>query len=142
MDTDRFDALTRTLPAANSRRGTLVAALGGSHAALSLLETGAKKKKKKKKTTPTTCTCPPPTTCPPPDTCPARTCCTCNTTTSPTPGACRYAPHALTVTEQIAVCNAACGGPGTFATAAPSQPGESKACNTAGTGCISVDCPT
>ena len=72
MESDRFDALTRHVPAAGSRRMALVAALGGSLAALGLRDTGAKKKntKKKKKTTTmpttsTTCTCPPPPAPPP-----------------------------------------------------------------------------
>ena len=73
MDTGHFGALTRTLPAAGSRRRGLVAALGGSLAALGLRDTGAKNKRKKKKKT--RCTCPPPPTLPPAPFCAGKNTC-------------------------------------------------------------------
>ena len=49
MDGARFDTLTRFLTEARSRRGTLVALLGGTLSLVGLAETSAKKKKHKKK---------------------------------------------------------------------------------------------
>jgi hypothetical protein len=139
MESDRFDALTRTQPAAGSRRRALVAALGGSLAALvggrSRSEAG---KKKRKKRTP----CPAPTVCPPRDTCPVRTCCVCNAT-SPTPG-CQFAPPTTPDVTLSAVCQHACGGPGTYASAtSPADPasGQTLACSHDRSDCLFVACP-
>ena len=75
MDADRFDTLTRSVPAAGSRRRALVAVLAGSLAALGLRDTGAKKKKKKKKPASPTCTCPPPPPPPPATYCAGKNYC-------------------------------------------------------------------
>jgi len=74
MDADRFDALSRALTDARSRRGALAALLGGTLGLLGLTVTESKKKKKKKKKKRPTTITPEPTTQipappPPPPTC-------------------------------------------------------------------------
>jgi hypothetical protein len=70
METDRFAALTRSLTAPRSRRGTFAVALGGPLGLLGLLPTAAKKKKKpRSQACPPAPTCPPATVCPPLPTC-------------------------------------------------------------------------
>ncbi len=147
MDADRFDTLARSVPAGRSRRRAVLAALGGSLAALSLGATTAKKKHKKHKRKsakpcPTCVTCPEPTACPPRDTCPRRTCCVCNSASSPTPG-CRFgADSDGSTADFIAKCNAACGGPGTADTGARTgAAGSTVACNADGNACVVVRCP-
>jgi len=77
MDADRFDTLARSVPAGQSRRRAVLAALGGSLAALSLGTTTAKKKRKtkRKKTRCPMCACPPPPTAAPPPYCAGKNSC-------------------------------------------------------------------
>jgi hypothetical protein len=140
MDANRFDMLTRVVPAGKSRRRTVMAALGGSLAALSLGTSSARKKKcKKRKPCPTCATCAAPTTCPPRDTCPARTCFVCHTS-SPTPG-CRLAP-ATPPDQDLQMCRDVCGGPySVVGTARGVGDGSTYACNAAGNACVGVGCP-
>ena len=138
MDSARFDALTRCVPATGSRRRAFMATLGGSLAALALRDTVAKKKKKKKAcpTCDTSDTCP---TCPPRDTCPTRSCCVCKAG-SATPG-CQFGPTALTLSEAIAACEQVCGGADKWFSAANSLAGQSQVCNTIGSECVTAGCP-
>jgi hypothetical protein len=145
MDADRFDTLARAVPAGRSRRRAVLAALGGSLAALSLGTTAKKKRKKNKRKSPKPCptcvTCPEPTVCSPRDTCPRRTCCVCNTS-SPTPG-CRFGADSDGSSADFnAKCEAACGGPGTWDSGVRTgMAGSTVACNSARTQCLFVACP-
>ena len=152
MNAGRFATLSRSLQT-DSRRGAFrtigVLGVAGLATQVRLSSVGARKKrggkkkdKKKKTESCPECICPAATVCPPPDNCPARICCICNSTTSPTPGACKYAPDPSGTADILEACDAACGGPGTFFSGARSSPGWTIACNFTGTGCMSAGCPT
>ena len=64
MDTDRFDALSRSLVAAPSRRSVVSLALGGTFGSLLGQADTEAKKRHKKKACPTCATCAEPTICP------------------------------------------------------------------------------
>jgi hypothetical protein len=113
-------------------RRALASLVAGAGALVALREGGtvaAKRRRKKKR-------------CPRPDPCPERACCVCGPS-SPTPG-CRVTGPASSLTLRT-MCDAACGGEGTFAAGLTSAPGVSAACavSTDGIlqGCTAVRCP-